>query len=243
MAAVARQALEFAEKMQEGRETSKALDVFADYTKFYGFDSFLVCSHRAAQSRPEPLALAESWPKPWCERYIERDYYRQDPIARYGQSHRSEIFRWREVLSTLSKNSLAHIVFSEQGYFGLKDGYSIPLVFSNGDYSSIQLGSNTQVDLDEKDKGILTLASRFLIDILRSEAYGEAQQFSEDLSPHEREALLWAAYGKTPWETSEILGIAERTVLCHLESARRKLNAANPTHAVALALSRGQIQI
>ncbi|HHK74309.1 MAG TPA: LuxR family transcriptional regulator [Rhizobiales bacterium] len=243
MAAVARQALEFAEKMHDGEETGKALDVFSDYTRFYGFESFLVCSHRVNQPRPRPLALAESWPKAWCERYIERDYHRQDPIAQYGLSHRSEIFRWRDVLKDLRGNSPAHIVFSEQGYFGLKDGYSIPLVFSNGDYSSVQLGSSIPVDLGEKDQRILTLASRFLIDILRAEAYGVARSDSENLSAREREVLLWAAHGKTPWETSEILNIAERTVLCHIESARRKLNAANATHAVALALSRGQIQV
>ncbi len=53
--------------------------------------------------------------------------------------------------------------------------------------------------------------------------------------------LLWAAHGKTTWETSEILNIAERTVICHMESARRKLGAANPTHTIALALRSGQI--
>jgi DNA-binding CsgD family transcriptional regulator len=52
------------------------------------------------------------------------------------------------------------------------------------------------------------------------------------LSPRERECLLWIAEGKTQWECAKILGLAERTVRCYLESARHKLGAANAAHAV-----------
>ena len=53
-----------------------------------------------------------------------------------------------------------------------------------------------------------------------------------ELSPRERECLLWIAEGKTYWETAMILGLSEHTVRCYLESARHKLGAANNTHAV-----------
>jgi DNA-binding CsgD family transcriptional regulator len=60
------------------------------------------------------------------------------------------------------------------------------------------------------------------------------------LTPRERECLLWAACGKTAWETSRILKIAERTVKFHLANASRRLDTSNTTHAVARAMLRGE---
>jgi len=60
------------------------------------------------------------------------------------------------------------------------------------------------------------------------------------LTPRERECLLWAAGGKTAWETSRILKIAERTVKFHLANASRRLDTANTAHAVARAILCGE---
>jgi DNA-binding CsgD family transcriptional regulator len=39
-----------------------------------------------------------------------------------------------------------------------------------------------------------------------------------------------------------LLGISEATVITHLDHIRRKLNAANTTHAVVVALQTGELQ-
>ncbi|PZU83350.1 MAG: transcriptional regulator [Shinella sp.] len=62
-----------------------------------------------------------------------------------------------------------------------------------------------------------------------------------ELTVREREALTWAAAGKSYWETSVILGISERTVRFFMSNARRKLNVATNTQAVAEAVWRGLI--
>jgi DNA-binding CsgD family transcriptional regulator len=64
---------------------------------------------------------------------------------------------------------------------------------------------------------------------------------SPRLTARERECLLWAARGKTAWETSAILGIGEATVNNLLASAKLKLGAATRTHAVAKAITLGLI--
>ena len=46
-------------------------------------------------------------------------------------------------------------------------------------------------------------------------------------------ALPLVAEGKTDWEISVILGIAEATVRFHVDNARRKLGAVNRAQAVA----------
>lgn len=72
----------------------------------------------------------------------------------------------------------------------------------------------------------------------------EADEDGEDdpavrLTPRERDALAWVAEGKSDWEISVILGLAQTTVRFHVDNARRKLGAANRAQAVArLAVAR-----
>jgi len=51
------------------------------------------------------------------------------------------------------------------------------------------------------------------------------------------------AQGKSAREIGEILRIAKRTVDEHVQAAVRKLSAANRTHAVAIALRDGIVDV
>jgi DNA-binding CsgD family transcriptional regulator len=64
----------------------------------------------------------------------------------------------------------------------------------------------------------------------------EAPTTTHSLTPRELEVLSWVAKGKSAAQIGEILRIAKRTVDEHVQSAVRKLGAANRTQAVAIAL-------
>jgi DNA-binding CsgD family transcriptional regulator len=70
-----------------------------------------------------------------------------------------------------------------------------------------------------------------------------ARAKSRVLTLREAEVLTWVARGKSAWEIGEILRITKRTVDEHVQTAVRKLGASNRTHAVALALGEGIIDI
>ncbi|WP_113381658.1 helix-turn-helix domain-containing protein [Agrobacterium pusense] len=61
------------------------------------------------------------------------------------------------------------------------------------------------------------------------------------LTRREKEVLLWAAKGKTAWETAVILNISRTTVLSHLKNARIKLDTTNVAQTIAEAISRSEI--
>jgi LuxR family transcriptional regulator, quorum-sensing system regulator BjaR1 len=63
------------------------------------------------------------------------------------------------------------------------------------------------------------------------------------LTAREAEVLQWVANGKSASEVGGILRIAKRTVDEHVQTAVRKLDAQNRTHAVALALRDGVIEL
>jgi len=63
------------------------------------------------------------------------------------------------------------------------------------------------------------------------------------LTSRETEVLFWVANGKSTAEIAGILLISKRTVDEHVQTSIRKLDAANRTHAVAIALRDRIIEI
>jgi DNA-binding CsgD family transcriptional regulator len=63
------------------------------------------------------------------------------------------------------------------------------------------------------------------------------------LTSRESEVLFWVANGKSTAEIASILNIAKRTVDEHVQTSIRKLDAANRTQAVAIAIRDGIIKL
>ena len=89
------------------------------------------------------------------------------------------------------------------------------------------------------DRDLLALAVEFHASMLHGSGPGRGEQTTPRLTRREREALHWAAAGKSYWEIAVILGITERTVRYFMANARRKLNVVSNTQAVAEAAWRG----
>jgi DNA-binding CsgD family transcriptional regulator len=85
------------------------------------------------------------------------------------------------------------------------------------------------------------LGSYFHEHILRLHGHESGQQML--LSARELDCLKWTAEGKTAWEASVILGITERTVRFHLNSAREKLQCTTTAQAVAKAVKDSMIDL
>lgn len=63
------------------------------------------------------------------------------------------------------------------------------------------------------------------------------------LSPRQTEALILAACGMTDIEAARRMGVSPRTIRGYLQDARQRLNASNTTHAVALAIVGGVVEL
>lgn len=90
------------------------------------------------------------------------------------------------------------------------------------------------------DRDLQALAVEFHASLLQGSGSGGVDsEAAPRLTRRERQALYWAAAGKSYWETAVILGITERTVRYFMSNARRKLNVVSNTQAVAEAAWRG----
>ena len=61
------------------------------------------------------------------------------------------------------------------------------------------------------------------------------------LTERQLACLHWAALGKTSWEMAKILGVTERTVNYHIDTACRRLQVTGRQAAITLLLCAGQL--
>lgn len=65
----------------------------------------------------------------------------------------------------------------------------------------------------------------------------------ENISPRELQVMQSAARGESSKETAQGLGLAVDTVKDHRNSARARLGARNATHAVAILVAAGLVEV
>lgn len=121
---------------------------------------------------------------------------------------------------------------------------SFPVTATKGEIALFAIAGNWDAGRweefkDQNIEDIAFLASHFHSHVVRHLSGGP--HAGSIVSRREIDCLKWSARGKTAWEASRILGISERTVRFHLDSARSKLQCANTTQAVATAISQGLI--
>jgi LuxR family quorum sensing-dependent transcriptional regulator len=191
-------------------------------------------------SRHQQLShvVLDHWPSNWTKRYFAHGYVFRDPAIR-SVTTRTTPFLWNEIEPIYRDSPIERRVMEEARDFKLKKGFTIPLATLEGDMAGFSLAGE-KLDIPPEGRGMLTLVATYALgrSILLRET--EAKQ-SVHLSPREREALQWAAEGKSEREIGEHMGISEHGVDKHMRSARLKLGTTSRTHAVAEAIRQGLI--
>jgi LuxR family quorum sensing-dependent transcriptional regulator len=124
--------------------------------------------------------------------------------------------------------------------FGFRDGLAIPIYSEDGPPGCVTLGADV-MDLSPHERAAVELLSLHAYMRLETLFGPFAYQPVENLTPREIDVLHYVAAGKTNWEIGGILSISEHSVRDYLQSAQRKLNGANRTHTVAIAIQRNLI--
>ena len=173
------------------------------------------------------------------KRYVKRNYVYIDPVLRHVHAKPGSAFSWDDAELPGPPEQKRLVMLGEAREHGLAAGFAVPFVTLEGEIATVSFGG-AHMDLPPVAAGLIHLVGIF--------AMGRAFQLQarpkrahEKLSPREIEVLRWASIGKTAWDVSMILGIAESTVKEHLGRASAKLCANNKTHAIAEAMRAGLI--
>lgn len=234
------QTLEYIRDVDRAESPAEVCATLLRASKSYGVEHILagtIHPPTAIQNQLEANAILIEWPAEWLERYLSKGYLFVDPTVRRLMSD-SRPFLWSELDPGWQDDPAANQLMNEASDFGLKRGITVPLVTLDGMAGFSLSGEKVDIPPDRREM-IALLGSYAVMHSLRPRILSRLG--GPVLSQRERDALQWAAEGKTEWEIGTILGVSEHTAEKFLRIARAKLGAANRTHAVAEAIRRGLI--
>lgn len=213
-----------------------------------GFERFIYGA-RVPTSFVKPYFIFISgYPSEWREHYTANNYMVVDPTVQYCSQHVTPL-AWDCDRNNGGQDYSPEVrrFMSEARDFGLRGGVSFPLHTAQGDFAMLSFAGEAGVKAgDSRIQRVLPhgqLFTAYLHEAVRRVFSNDVLAISSvDLTDREKECLLWATEGKTAWETSRILHIAERTVTFHLQNVQGKLGVSNRQQAVARAVSLGLIE-
>jgi DNA-binding CsgD family transcriptional regulator len=234
-----RPALDFLQSAQATTSLAALNETFEAVIAPFGFNVFQY-THLATPGQPlRPKMLFGRPNVHWNKRYGEGLLYRRDPAlnALFSQLRP---FTWSDIrASERLQGELG--IFNDAAEFDLREGLVVPVHGPHGSVAGLQLVGATP-DLDPGLRPTLHALGVMYgaLGLPLSEA-GEEPLKRRGFSAREKECLLWAARGKSDWDTGMILGLAERTVSMHCDRARARVGARTRLQALATALKLGWI--
>ncbi len=237
----ATEAFAFIDSLDDLISPDDVVEAVARTFSLFGFENFIMTGLPNPKERFEQVVLLKKWPMGWFDIYAKHDYVRSDPIIRLCKNT-TQPFEWSEAPYDRMTERKAAEVMDRATDFRMRDGFCLPIHGVNG-YEACFSMSGVDLDLSPRTKPALHLMAMYAFERARRLLETQSPVAPSLLTPREREALIWAAAGKSAADTGEILGITERTVTAHIVSACQKLEAVNKTQAVARALQYKLIQL
>lgn len=211
----------------------------------FGFDRFQYGARIPTSFVKPYFIFISSYQNEWRTRYLAEGYMSIDPTVGHCANHVTP-FCWDRIASHEKQNELVRRFMGEAREFGLNSGVSFPVHSAQGEFAMFSVASSQ--DPQRAQSRILDALP--VTHLFTAHLHESVRRIFEhhvlplkrtQLTDREQQCLLWAAEGKTTWETSRILRISERTVIFHLQNAAQKLNVVNRQQAVARAVSLGLI--
>lgn len=178
----------------------------------------------------------------WVDYYKSQRFFNYDPaVAAVVRSTLPVDWRTLDWTGSGARKLIGEAVNNGVG----KQGLSFPLRGAGGQIAMFSVTSyrdeaNWARFLLTHQRNLFLIAQ--YIHLRASELHGQAHAADPtELSPRERDALSFLSIGKSRSEAADLLGISEHTLRAYIDTARLKLGAANTTHAVAVAMTRGLI--
>ncbi len=182
--------------------------------------------------------LLHHWPQEWANRYFNKNYIFQDPTIKHI-SDVTKPFLWSELNDKQFNEPKSTLIMNEAKDFNLHEGFTVPLVTLEQEVVGFSFAGE-HLDIDDSQRNTLMLLALYAIGraiALRADVTSEVIA----LSPREKEALQWAAEGKTRWEIGELMCISEHGADKHLRMVREKLGTTTTSFAIAEAIRYGLI--
>lgn len=191
-------------------------------------------------SRPK-VVMFNNYTVEWQRCYDERGYLMIDPTVQHALKSTLPIV-WS---NRLFEAASAREMWEEARSYGLCIGWAQASRDPSGAIGLLTLARSAE-DLTSQELSAHEAQMSLLVQYAHA---GMARLLASKLAPEsqialtarEREVLRWTAEGKTAYEISQILSVAERTVNFHINNVVFKLDASNKTQAAVKAAALGML--
>jgi DNA-binding CsgD family transcriptional regulator len=228
-------ALDFIESAKRAESHDELGRLFQGAARKLGFSHYACVSCLSFDTLPEDAVFLAHYPDDWTQYYLDQKYDRIDRILQVSLGS-SMPFNWDHDQVVHGRSSDQQRFFDEAEDAGLVYGVTVP-IHVVGSYPG---AVNIVGEFHHNDPAVehaLHLMGVYMHD--RAVKLGSVKRpkrmLRQDLTLRELECLKWVAAGKTDWEISCVLTIAERTVHAHIENAKRKLGVHTRLQAVVKA--------
>jgi LuxR family quorum sensing-dependent transcriptional regulator len=201
--------------------------------------AMLIKGHGSAE--PESMtAVNISFPNEYLNEYMARGYERIDPIIRDNMAS-AGLHYWGDSFDRYGRPRALFDLGNDFGFRNAAKGFGYAYGLANCSATERGLISFYGLKRSHRTETILSLVVPCLQEAMKRIRKSTAG--APLLTPREKEILQWSAAGKSSWDVSQILNLSERTVKYHIDRIMTKLDAANRTHAVAIALRKKMITL
>ncbi|HEY4942343.1 MAG TPA: LuxR family transcriptional regulator [Rhizomicrobium sp.] len=231
---------EFIEEIDRQSTAASLIASFENFIAKFGILYFVVGDPRPPMLPYNDYLWATNWPEEWLNRWRSR-YLLVDPIVKQLRVQNLPL-RWSPTQGASDETGTR--ILEEAGEFRMNAGFAVPVYSHDGLSVVVSMGTE-HYELGKTEETCLHIASIYLHASLERQRARSAPPLPRGprLTRRERECLSWVAAGKTDWEISQILSIAEQTVHEYVQNALIKLNATTRAQAVAVAIFTKQIAL
>jgi len=230
---VSRSAVEFIETASAARSAAEVGRSLFQALRPFGVRALFSRSHSTGD--PEYVYSRIS-PPGWESIYDEKRLRGANFLPREIRK-RATPFRWSEIVFlTPAEREINEIVRD----FNINDGIAVPVHGPGGYVGVTSVAFENLEAISPAERNAISVAA-LVLHLKMMELSPPRTSQGPSLSPRERDCMSFIAEGKSDWEIAEVLGLAETTVLTHVQNAKRKLGARSRSHAVALCVLAGLI--
>ncbi|AID34845.2 MULTISPECIES: LuxR family transcriptional regulator [Mesorhizobium] len=228
---------DFVERCRNHATAGSLLSDLLNAAKKLGFEHLILSGVPLGGQKLAPMIELNGWPRGWFERYVEAEHAAVDGVCIYS-AKTLKPFLWSEVPAKWSETEASRRVAGEATEFGIRSGFAVPMLSVHHWQSVLSFASSAKsCELPRRQQAQLVTMAIYAGMIVQALS-DDDKDGDGPLTDREKEVLLWAAAGKTSSETSQILGLAERTVKWHAARAREAFGVATTTQAIVEAVRR-----
>jgi DNA-binding CsgD family transcriptional regulator len=221
------------ESLQKATTTEDLRTEMDKFARRLGFENYIyLLTISAPTLRPQHFVI-NGYPKEWMDRYESEGYFKLDPLVRHGYNSTLPAI-WD---SEMFQEGKAQQFWEDAHAYGLRAGLSFSIHEQPGVVGIFSVSRDRVLDLQGQDLAAVVGRAQLFASLLqqavcRLDLPHALPEINTSLTSREHECLKWSAEGKTAWEIGQILNIAERTVVFHINNVIQKLGVSNKTQAV-----------